>query len=60
GKQRNGPTGVVKLTFHKHCTRFVDSADSSNALEIIYESTAQTTQTHFTPPENNQIEAPII
>lgn len=23
GKQRNGPTGVVNLVFHKHCTRFM-------------------------------------
>jgi len=23
GKQRNGPTGIVNLIFHKHCTRFV-------------------------------------
>lgn len=64
GKQRNGPTGMVKLTFHKHCTRFVDSTDSRNTLEIIYESAAQNTQTQFTPPPNDKdnmnIEAPII
>lgn len=52
GKQRNGPTGVVKLTFHKHCTRFVDLADSNPTLEIVYEKIAQNTQTRFTPPQN--------
>ena len=53
GKQRNGPTGTIKLTFHKHCTRFVDLADSNPSLEIIYEQAAQNTQTQFIPPENN-------
>ncbi|AWI34440.1 replicative DNA helicase [Helicobacter apodemus] len=55
GKQRNGPTGTIKLVFHKHCTRFVDIAN--NALEIIYEDTANTTQTEFIPP-NTHIEMP--
>ncbi|TLD89309.1 replicative DNA helicase [Helicobacter sp. MIT 05-5294] len=54
GKQRNGPTGMVKLTFHKHCTRFVDLADTNPALEIVYEQTAQNTQTQFTPPSNSE------
>jgi replicative DNA helicase len=28
-KQRNGPTGIVKLTFLKHCTRFETAAPES-------------------------------
>jgi replicative DNA helicase len=24
GKQRNGPTGTVKLTFKRECTKFLD------------------------------------
>ncbi len=37
GKQRNGPTGHVKLTFQKKFTRFVD-ASAYNKTEIVYEN----------------------
>ncbi len=37
GKQRNGPTGHVKLTFQKKYTRFVDTP-TYNKTEIIYEN----------------------
>ncbi|MEA1916916.1 MAG: replicative DNA helicase [Campylobacterota bacterium] len=37
GKQRNGPTGHVKLTFQKKFTRFVDKPTHSG-IEIIYEN----------------------
>jgi replicative DNA helicase len=36
GKQRNGPTGHVKLVFQKKLTRFVDA--SPRAIETVYES----------------------
>ena len=36
GKQRNGPTGTVKLIFQKNFTRFVDAAIAP-AFEIEYE-----------------------
>ncbi|MBD3800516.1 MAG: replicative DNA helicase [Campylobacterales bacterium] len=37
GKQRNGPTGHVKLLFEKKLTRFVDMP-TYNATEIVYEN----------------------
>ncbi len=38
GKQRNGPTGTVKLVFQKRFTRFVDADLSGNgSFEVIYE-----------------------
>lgn len=37
GKQRNGPTGHVKLLFQKRLTRFVD-IPTYNATEIVYEN----------------------
>ena len=59
GKQRNGPTGTIKLVFQKHCTRFVDADNAADKppIEIIYEGAANT-QTKFTP--NDNIDAPMI
>ena len=37
GKQRNGPTGHVKLLFEKKLTRFVEF-DTISATEIVYEN----------------------
>ncbi|NEW61405.1 replicative DNA helicase [Sulfurovum sp. bin170] len=38
GKQRNGPTGTVKLVFQKRFTRFVDAQLGSNSsFEVVYE-----------------------
>jgi len=37
GKQRNGPTGHIKLVFQKKFTRFVDKP-SFGAAQIVYES----------------------
>ncbi len=38
GKQRNGPTGTVKLVFQKRFTRFVDADLAGNgSFEVIYE-----------------------
>ena len=38
GKQRNGPTGHVKLIFQKKLTRFVDAPSYSAGVETIYEN----------------------
>lgn len=38
GKQRNGPTGHVKLVFQKKLTRFVDAVPYAKAIETIYEN----------------------
>lgn len=38
GKQRNGPTGHVKLTFQKKLTRFVDTPSYSAGVEIVYKN----------------------
>jgi replicative DNA helicase len=38
GKQRNGPTGHVKLIFQKKLTRFVDAPSYASAVETVYEN----------------------
>lgn len=38
GKQRNGPTGHVKLVFQKKLTRFVDAQKFSSGVETVYEN----------------------
>jgi len=38
GKQRNGPTGHVKLLFQKKLTRFVDAPTFSAGIETLYEN----------------------
>lgn len=38
GKQRNGPTGHVKLVFQKKLTRFVDATPYAKGVETIYEN----------------------
>ncbi len=38
GKQRNGPTGHVKLVFQKKLTRFVDAQKFSAGVETVYEN----------------------
>ncbi len=38
GKQRNGPTGHVKLVFQKKLTRFVDAPAYSSGVETVYEN----------------------
>ena len=38
GKQRNGPTGHVKLVFQKKLTRFVDAPSFARGVETIYEN----------------------
>lgn len=38
GKQRNGPTGHVKLVFQKKLTRFVEAPKFSAGVETAYEN----------------------
>jgi len=38
GKQRNGPTGHVKLIFQKKLTRFVDAPTFNVGVETVYEN----------------------
>ena len=38
GKQRNGPTGHVKLIFQKKLTRFVDAPSFAKGVETVYEN----------------------
>ena len=38
GKQRNGPTGHVKLVFQKKLTRFVDAPTFNAGVETVYEN----------------------
>jgi len=38
GKQRNGPTGHVKLVFQKKLTRFVDAPSFNAGVETVYEN----------------------
>jgi len=38
GKQRNGPTGHVKLIFQKKLTRFVDAPAFNAGVETVYEN----------------------
>ena len=41
GKQRNGPTGHVKLIFQKKLTRFVDVPKGTPPVEVVYENVDQ-------------------
>ena len=61
GKQRNGPTGMVKLVFQKHCTRFMDASEASPTMQIIYEA-SQNTQTKLITQQDGEhkIDATII
>ncbi len=50
GKQRNGPTGTVKLIFQKRFTRFVDAQlGDDGSFEVVYEggNIDTTTQAHI-------------
>ena len=38
GKQRNGPTGHVKLIFQKKLTRFIDTPGYAQGVETVYEN----------------------
>lgn len=55
GKQRNGPTGFVKLKFKKSFTRFVD--DTPPELEIRYEN-VDTSSAKIVP--SDRVDMPVI
>ena len=56
GKQRNGPTGMVKVAFHNRYMRFVDM---ERKMEINYEDASEATQTRLEPNEGG-IDMPNI
>ena len=56
GKQRNGPTGHVKLIFQKKLTRFVDAPGYAQGVETVYEN-VDTSSANIDMP---QMEMPSI
>ena len=56
GKQRNGPTGHVKLIFQKKLTRFVDAPGYAQGVETVYEN-VDTKSANIDMP---QVEMPSI
>ena len=56
GKQRNGPTGHVKLIFQKKLTRFVDAPGYAHGVETVYEN-VDTKSANIDMP---QVEMPSI
>jgi len=58
GKQRNGPTGHVKLIFQKKLTKFIDSLGHAAGIETVYEN-VDTRSAHVDIP-NSQISMPNI
>ena len=58
GKQRNGPTGHVKLIFQKKLTRFVDANKNAPPIEIVYENVDQKSANIDIP--NDKIDIPIV
>jgi len=58
GKQRNGPTGHVKLVFQKKLTRFVDAPKFEAGIETVYENvdTSSATMDVGTP----NIDIPVL
>ena len=59
GKQRNGPTGHVKLTFQKKLTRFVDTP-SFGGIEITYESIDTTSAKMGIDEGGGSVSMPVI
>ena len=57
GKQRNGPTGHVKLVFQKKLTRFVDA--QPKAIETVYEN-VDTRSANVDIGQNDNISATVI
>ena len=56
GKQRNGPTGHVKLIFQKKLTRFVDAPGFAQGVETVYENV----DTKSANIDMSQVEMPPI
>ncbi len=59
GKQRNGPTGHVKLVFQKKLTRFVDAPAYSAGVETVYEN-IDTRSASIDIGQNDTISATMI
>ncbi len=59
GKQRNGPTGHVKLVFQKKLTRFVDAPSFSKGIETVYEN-VDTTSANIDVGQNDTISMPPL
>ncbi|HIP13227.1 MAG TPA: replicative DNA helicase [Arcobacter sp.] len=65
GKQRNGPTGTVKLDFHKELTKFVDKDAPHGAAPVVttYDSVSDVeVATHIDIPaefEETHIDIPV-
>ncbi|MBN2782982.1 MAG: replicative DNA helicase [Campylobacterales bacterium] len=57
GKQRNGPTGHVKLVFQKKLTRFVDA--TPRAIETVYEN-IDTKSAKMDVGNNDKISMPTL
>ena len=58
GKQRNGPTGHVKLIFQKKLTRFVDASKNAPPIEIVYENVDQRSANIDIP--NDKVDMPVV
>jgi replicative DNA helicase len=59
GKQRNGPTGHVKLVFQKKLTRFVDAPTFAQATEFVYEN-VDTKSAQMDVGGSDKIEMPTL
>ena len=57
GKQRNGPTGIVKLKFQKNFTRFVD--DTGDEVVVTFEN-VDTSSANMGVPQSNSGTMPVI
>jgi len=57
GKQRNGPTGHVKLVFQKKLTRFVDAPAYAAGVETVYENIDTSSANMDIPP---QVDMPTL
>lgn len=58
GKQRNGPTGHVKLIFQKKLTRFVDASRNAPSYEVVFENVD--TRSASMSISNDSISMPIV
>ena len=60
GKQRNGPTGHVKLIFQKKLTRFVDAPKNAPAYETVYENVDTKSAKMDIPQQEESISMPPL
>jgi len=59
GKQRNGPTGHVKLVFQKKLTRFVDAPAYAAGVETVYEN-VDTRSANVDVGQNDSVSMPAL